>query len=74
MYQNKPSVLLATSPGGGGASNVLAAAKASAPHFNMDLKAELSVPSFYANFDVEKGKLKNNNIQEQLETALSALL
>ncbi len=74
VYQNKPSVLLATSPGGGGASNVLAAAKASAPHFNMDLKAELSVPSFYANFDVEKGKLKNNNIQEQLETALSALL
>lgn len=74
VYQNKPAVLFATSPGGGGASNVLAAAKASAPHFNMDLKAELSVPSFYDNFDMETGSLKTNELQEQLEAALSALL
>ena len=46
LFQNKPLVLLATSPGPGGASSVLAAAKGSAPYFAGDVKAALSVPSF----------------------------
>lgn len=73
IFQNKPLVLLSTSPGAGGAANVLAAAVNSAPHFNGELKASLSVPSFYQNFDVEKGCLTNKELQAQLITAISAL-
>ena len=37
VYQNKPVVMLATSPGPGGAGNVLTMAKNSAPYFGMNL-------------------------------------
>ena len=63
IFQNKPVVLLSTSPGAGGAANVLATAVNSAPHFNGKLKASLSIPSFYQNFDVEKACLTNKDIQ-----------
>lgn len=46
VYQDKPAVLLATSPGPGGAQNVLAGAVGSAPYFALDVKGSLSVPSF----------------------------
>lgn len=73
LFQNKPLVLLATSPGAGGAANVLAAAVKSAPFFNGDLKASLSIPSFYQNFDVDKGCLNNADIEGNLISALRAL-
>ena len=73
VYQGKPAVLLATSPGGGGAQSALATAKGSAPYFAMDVKVALSVPSFYDNFDVEIGRIKNDDIQAQLESALATL-
>lgn len=73
VYQNKPLVMLATSPGPGGGSNVLAAATGSAPYFKGDLKASLSVPSFYDNFDVELGKVKNDDIKNQLVSAINSL-
>lgn len=73
VFQNKPMLMLATSPGAGGGSNVLAAATNSAPFFNGDLKASLSVPSFYDNFDVELGRVKNDNIQAQLTTLVGSL-
>ena len=46
VYQGKPAVLLAASPGPRGASNVLKVAKESAPFFGMDVKADLSIPRF----------------------------
>ena len=73
IFQNKPVVLLATSPGAGGAANVLAAAVNSAPYFNAELKASLSVPSFYQNFDVESGAITNREIQQQLNDVMSKL-
>lgn len=73
VFQNKPLVMLATSPGPGGGSNVLAAATSSAPYFNGDLKGSLSVPSFYDNFDVESGQVTNDEIQSQLETVVASL-
>ena len=73
VYQGKPAVLLATSPGPGGAGNVLGTAKGSAPYFKLEVKADLSVPSFYDNFDVENGYLTNSELQTQLKTAVSAL-
>lgn len=66
VYQNKVTILLSTSPGPGGAKNVLSAASNSAPHFGMQLKGELSVPSFYDNFDNESQQLANEELNKQL--------
>ncbi len=73
VYQNKPLVLLSTSPGPGGAATVLAAAVNSAPYFDGDVKAHLSVPSFYDNFDSEKGQLKNTEYADKLASAMAML-
>jgi chromate reductase len=74
VYQNKAMLMLATSPGPGGASSVLAAASGSAPYFAGDVKATLSIPSFFDNFDVEIGKLKNIELNEKLQQAVALLL
>jgi chromate reductase len=74
VFHNKPMVMLATSPGEGGGSRVLAAATTSAPYFAGDLKAGLSVPSFYDNFDVTLGQVINEDIQSQLVIAVTSLL
>ncbi len=71
VYQGKAAVLLATSPGPGGAANVLAAAKGSAPYFGLEVKADLSIASFYDVFDMEKSELKNADINDKLITAVS---
>lgn len=73
VYQGKKMLMLATSPGPGGAGSVLAAATGSAPYFAGEVKASLSVGSFYDNFDMETGKLRNEEIQKQLEDALATL-
>ncbi len=73
VYQNKPLVLLSTSPGPGGAATVLAAAVNSAPYFAGDVKAHLSVPSFYDNFDSEKGQLTNTEYSDKLASAMAML-
>ena len=73
VYQGKPAVLLSTSPGARGASSSLGIAKRSAPYAGLDVKAALSVASFYNNFDLESGRITNSEIQAQLETVLAAL-
>ena len=73
LFQNKPMILLATSPGPGGASSVLAAATASAPYFAGDVKASLSIPSFYDNFDMEKQAITNPELLDKLHSALAKL-
>ena len=73
VYQNKPMLLLATSPGPGGASSVLATAVNSAPYFNGDVKASLSIPSFYDNFDLGIGKITNSDINTALINVVNNL-
>ncbi|MCE9844850.1 NAD(P)H-dependent oxidoreductase [Vibrio alginolyticus] len=73
VFQNKPVVYLATSPGPGGAQSVLAAATGSAQFFGADVKASLSVPSFYENFDVESGEAVNPEVAEQVKQAIAQL-
>jgi len=73
VFQGKVMVLLSTSPGGRGGASVLAAATTSAPFFGGQLKASLSVPKFYENFDVGKQELKNADLQQQLLAVLSHL-
>ncbi len=73
VFQSKPMVLLATSPGARGGASVLAAALASAPFFSGEVKASLSVPSFNENFDTASGKLRNSEIDSALREAVKAL-
>ena len=73
VYQNKPAVLLATSPGPGGAKNVLETAKQSAPYFGLDVKADLSIGKFFDVFDLENQTIKDQSIQQDLATAVSKL-
>ncbi|MCG9724267.1 NADPH-dependent FMN reductase [Vibrio brasiliensis] len=73
VFQDKPVVYLATSPGPGGAQTVLAAATASAPYFGADVKASVSVPSFYDNFDFETAAVTNQEIADEIKVAVAKL-
>jgi len=74
VFQGKPLVFLATSPGPGGAASVLASAVNSAPFFDGEVKASLSVPSFYENFDTEAGCLANTELNDRLIETLRRLV
>ena len=74
VFQGKPMILLATSPGPGGASSVLAAAVNSAPYFDGDVKASLSVPSFYENFDADKTVISNDDLAAEILSTMQQLL
>ncbi|MBA5763730.1 NAD(P)H-dependent oxidoreductase [Vibrio sp. 404] len=73
VYQNKPAVYLSTSPGPGGAGNVLAMAIGSATFFGAQLKSSLSIPSFYENFDLATGLFKEAELAEQLKQVIESL-
>lgn len=73
VFQSKPMLLLATSPGPGGAASVLAAAVGSAPYFAGDVKASLSIPSFFENFDLENNTVTNQDIRQKLLAAVTNL-
>lgn len=73
LFQNKPMVFLATSPGPGGAKTVLNAATSSAPYFAADVKASLSIPSFFDNFDGENQVISNPALLVELKSALALL-
>ena len=67
VFQDKPALFLATSPGAGGAKNVLAAAEASARYFSAELVGSLSVPAFHDNFDAAAGEANNPELQAEIE-------
>jgi NAD(P)H-dependent FMN reductase len=74
VFQNKPLVLLSTSPGVRGGGSVLAVAVASAPFFGGEVKASLAVPNFYDNFDVDSQRLKAGDLQVALAAAVRRLV
>ena len=63
-FQQKPMLLLATSPGPRGGSTVLEIAKNRFPFQGADLKGSFSLPSFYENFDVANGII-NEDLKKQ---------
>lgn len=64
-FQEKPMLLLATSPGARGGSSVLDIATKRFPFQGGILKGSFSLPSFNDNFDVEKG-ITNEDLKNQL--------
>ncbi len=67
VFQGKPMLLMATSPGGRGGASVLEIAKNALPRYGADIKATFSLPSFNDNFDVEKGEISNVELDNQLK-------
>ncbi|WP_281336084.1 NADPH-dependent FMN reductase [Flavobacterium eburneipallidum] len=67
LFQDKPMLLMATSPGARGGASVLEIAKNNFPRFAADIKAVFSLPSFNTNFDVEKGFISNAELDNQLK-------
>jgi NAD(P)H-dependent FMN reductase len=55
VFQNKPMLLMSTSPGGYGGGNVMNTAKTFFPQFAADVKETFSLSKFYENFDLENG-------------------
>ncbi|MFV8328516.1 NADPH-dependent FMN reductase [Flavobacterium sp. ZS1P14] len=70
VFQEKPMLLMATSPGGRGGANVLEIAKNAFPRYGADVKATFSLPSFDVNFDVENGKISNPELDKQLKETI----
>jgi NAD(P)H-dependent FMN reductase len=70
FFQEKPMMLLATSPGGYGAKNVLGLAKQRFPKFGGNIISSYSLPSFYDSFKQEKGIIDDALLKE-LETNIS---
>jgi NAD(P)H-dependent FMN reductase len=66
VFQEKPMLLMATSPGGRGGASVLEIAKNAFPRYGGNVKATFSLPSFDANFDVENGEISNPELDNQL--------
>jgi chromate reductase len=73
VYQDKPMVLLATSPGSRGGQSVLELASNQIPRFGGELIASISVPSFSENFDEDSGTMTNAEISVEIQQAVERL-
>lgn len=73
VFQNKPVLMLSTSPGQGGAQSVLASAQESAPYFSAKVVGALSLPSFFDNFDLDQGVVTNEEFNRNLSAVISNL-
>lgn len=71
-FQQKPMLLLSTSPGPRGGSTVLQIAKNRFPFQGADLKGSFSLPNFNDNFDVEKG-ITNPELKSQLLEIINSI-
>ena len=71
-FQEKPVLLLSTSPGPRGGSSVLEIAKNRFPFQGAVVKGSFSLPSFNDNFDTEKG-ITNEDIKNQLLDIISSI-
>ncbi|WP_419868575.1 NADPH-dependent FMN reductase [Chryseobacterium sp. CT-SW4] len=64
VFQNKPMLLMSTSPGGYGGGNVMNTAKTFFPQSGADIKETFSLPKFYENFDLESGIIQPELLKE----------
>jgi chromate reductase len=72
VFQHKPMLLLATSPGGRGGASVLEIATKLFPRYGTEIKASFSLPSFNANFDLEENKISNTELDKELKDIIKS--
>lgn len=73
IYQGKPLLILATSPGDNGAKTVLNAAKEAAPFLGANIIGAISLPDFYENFDAVKKTVTLESFNNSLNNAYSLI-
>ncbi|MGM8361076.1 NADPH-dependent FMN reductase [Flavobacterium sp. ARAG 55.4] len=73
IFQQKPMLLMATSPGGRGGASVLEIAENAFPRYGANVKATFSLPSFNDNFNVEKGEISNSELDYQLKKIVESV-
>ena len=71
IFQDKPMLLMSTSTGANGATSVLGIAKNAFPFYGGNVKATFSLPSFEANFDIEKEEINNDKMRNELQTIIA---
>jgi NAD(P)H-dependent FMN reductase len=71
VFNNKPVLLLSTSPGGRGGASVLESAKNIYPHMGASVVDAIALPSFFDNF--KDGKIVENNFAAKIKDAVLAL-
>ena len=71
-FQQKPMLLLATSPGARGGGTVLEIATKRFPFQGADVKGSFSLPTFYENFDAVNGII-NPELKNQLLEIINAV-
>lgn len=74
VFQNKPMIMMATSPGERGGLSVLETAVKTAPFFKGEVKGQFSLPFFQDNFDTQKGVVSNKEKDEELKVILKQLM
>jgi len=67
VFQNKPMLLMATSPGERGGKSVLEIAQGNLPRYGADVRFVFSLPAFYKNFDEETGRISNPEFAEAIK-------
>lgn len=72
FFQNKPMLLMSTSPGGFGGGNVMNAAKGIFPSFAAEVIETFSLPSFGKNFDESIG-ITNEELNQEFENKINVL-
>jgi len=73
LFQQKPMLLMATSPGPGGGQHVHGAAMASFPFFGANVVASFQFGPFGEHFDIDAGRLTSDDKVAELQAAVSAL-
>ncbi len=73
VFQDKPMLLMATSPGGRGGKSVLEFAEGHLPRYAANIKAVFSLPSFNENFDTEAQKISNPELDAKLREAVLSI-
>ena len=71
VFQEKPMLLMATSPGARGGASVLEIAKKAFPFYGGNVKATFSLPSFDTNFDIEKGEISTIELRKELQKLIT---
>ncbi|MFL9831048.1 NAD(P)H-dependent oxidoreductase [Flavobacterium sp. ST-87] len=73
IFQQKPMLLMATSPGGRGGASVLEIAENAFPRYGANVKATFSLPSFNDNFNVKKVEISNSELDYQLKKIVESI-
>lgn len=68
IFNKKPMLLMAASPGGRGGASVLASANASFPHMGAEIVSNFSLPGFFDNF--KEGEIVDSQLNETLKKAV----